>query len=103
MSNVQCPRCEGRKKVVAFGIVYKPGHDGPPVNLVLCPCCDGVGELTQERMARMQLGERFREYREKLGLGLRAAANEWGMKPSELSYIEQGRTVTDWKPPGFSD
>lgn len=101
MSNVQCPQCKGKKHVFAFGIVYAPGYDGPKADVVLCPCCDGVGELTQDRAARMRLGESFAEYRKELGLGLRAAAKAWGMSPSELSYIEQGRTATDWKPPGF--
>jgi hypothetical protein len=50
----------------------------------------------------MERGGQFHNYRvDVLGLGLREAAKLWGMKPTDLSYIEQGRVETDWVPPGF--
>lgn len=99
-----CPWCGGEKTVTATGIRYAPGFSGPQVLEMPCFVCDGVGKISTFQVDRMRLGESFRHYRvDVLGLGLREAANKWGMKASELSYIEQGKTATDWTPPGWSE
>jgi hypothetical protein len=47
-------------------------------------------------------GGKFHKYRvEVLQLGLRKAAELWGINAVQLSYIEQGRVETDWVPPGY--
>lgn len=100
----RCPACDGAKTVVAFGIRYAPGHSGPPHRELPCHVCDGIGEVSGEQVSRMERGGRFRRHRvDVLRLGLREAAIKWGMKPSELSYIEQGKVATDWTPPGLAD
>jgi hypothetical protein len=67
-----------------------------------CIVCDGKGTITDVRERRMERGAKFHNYRvDVLQLGLRKAAELWGMKPTELSYIEQGRVETDWVPPGY--
>jgi hypothetical protein len=67
-----------------------------------CPGCDGVGSITQEQQEQKNLGQSMRDYRVNvLRMGLREAADKWGMKPSELSNIESGRVVSDWRPIGF--
>jgi hypothetical protein len=100
---ITCPSCDGDKQLPAF-VSYAPGFSGPPVRLLPCPECDGVGSITQEHQARKQLGESMRKYRTNaLQLGLREAADKWGMRPSVLSMIEQGKIVSDWRPPGFTE
>lgn len=99
-----CPACDGKKTITGVFVKYAPGHAGPPVREFPCHVCDGRGEVTHDQILRMERGEKFRHYRSMiLGYGLRAAAERWGTKPSELSYIEQGKTETDWTPPGWSD
>lgn len=101
---VVCPECDGEKTVTADFVRYVPGHSGPPVRELPCHVCDGRGEVSSEQVSRMGRGDKFRHYRAMiLGYGLREAADRWGMKASELSYIEQGKTVTDWIPPGWAD
>jgi hypothetical protein len=101
---VACPECDGDKTMTAVFVKYAPGHSGPPVRELPCHVCDGRGEVSSEHVLRMERGEKFRHYRLRiLGYGLREAADRWGMKASELSYIEQGKTVTDWTPPGWAD
>ncbi len=104
LDDVTCPSCAGHKTVTATGIRYAPGFSGPQVVEMPCFVCDGVGRISTFQVARMKLGESFRHHRVfVLGLGLRKAANKWGMKAFELSGIEQGKTVTDWTPPGWLD
>lgn len=101
---VMCPGCDGERLVVVSGIRYAPGHDGPSVAKIACIVCRGAGEISEERVERIRLGESFANYRMGiLGLGLREAAKRWGLRASELSRIEQGEIVTDWVPPGWSD
>jgi hypothetical protein len=98
---ITCPACEGKKQLPCF-VAYAPGFSGPPVRLMNCPDCAGLGTVTQEFIKRKQLGESMRNYRVNiLQMGLREAANEWGMKPSELCQIESGRVVSDWRPLGY--
>lgn len=103
MPRFACPRCGGSKNAFAFGAIYKEGHSGPSSMIVPCNLCSGEGYVSGQRLALICRGQKFQEYRENLQLGLREAAVAWGMSPSELSHIEQGRVATDWKPPGFED
>jgi rRNA maturation protein Nop10 len=91
-----CPDCGGKGVLsVLFQIALKEME---------CPSCKGIGRVTLDHLARIELGKKFRKYRVEIcGLGLREAASLWGMKASELSYIEQGKTVTDWTPPGWGN
>ena len=101
---VACPECDGDKTMTAVFVRYAPGHSGPPVRELPCHVCEGRGEVSNEQVLRMERGNKFRHYRSRiLGYGLREAADMWGMKASELSYIEQGKIVTDWTPPGWAD
>lgn len=101
-SNILCPSCHGKKQVPVFGIRYAPGHTGPSSGIFPCHFCEGVGTISTERQARIAIGKAYHDYRvEVLQLGLREAADLWGLKPSHLSSIELGKVETDWKPPGF--
>jgi hypothetical protein len=90
-----CPRCDGHKTLDAF---FKGMH--APMT---CYVCNGAGTVTAMQLARIEHGQRIRDYREQRELGLREAANMWGLKPSYLSLIEQGRVTTDWVPPSFEE
>lgn len=99
-----CPACDGEGAMVVFGIRYAPGHSGPPVRKLRCHVCEGRGEVSGEQVLRMERGKSFRNYRVSiLSFGLREASNKWGMRAVELSRIEQGKTETDWTPPGWCD
>lgn len=75
-----------------------------PMGDYLCDVCDGIGQVTCNRLHRMQRGEALRHYRVKsCGLGLREAARLWNIKAVDLSRIEQGLVVTNWVPPGFNE
>lgn len=100
--SVQCPACNGDKTMTAVFVKYAPGYSGPPIREFDCYLCNGKGEVPKDQIERTDRGNAFRRFRvSELGLGLREAADKWGMKASELSLIEQGMTETDWKPPGF--
>jgi hypothetical protein len=99
-----CPTCGGDGTNVAAFIIYAPGHGGPPARVMQCHSCGGAGMVSKDHAERMRIGENYRDYRTNgIGLTLRSAAAEWGMSPSELSYIEQGKTITDWSPPGWAE
>jgi hypothetical protein len=69
-----------------------------------CPDCNGLGIVTPEFIERYTRGLDFKSYRERLGLGLREAADKWGIKASMLSDIEWGRIeIPHWTPPGYSE
>ncbi len=75
----ECPSCCGRKTVIATGIRYAAGFDGPQVVEMPCFVCDGVGRISSFQVDRMRLGESFRHYRVSvLHMGLREAAEKWG-------------------------
>ena len=99
MTNITCPACGGDKSMIATCIRYAPGHGGPPVLEMPCFRCDGRGEITPEHMERIKVGRELREYRrDTLGLGLREASERFGMRPSELSALEQGDADNkNWK------
>jgi len=100
---MRCPTCGGDGTNVTAFIIYAPGHGGPPARVMKCHSCGGTGIVSDEHAERIRIGENYRDYRTNgLGLTLRSAAFEWGMPPSELSYIEQGKTITDWTPPGWA-
>lgn len=102
--HVICPSCDGGKTTTAVFVRYAPSHNGAPVRQLPCHVCGGCGHVASDQIARMNRGRCFRRYRvDVLSLGLREAANKWGMKASELSCIEQGKTETEWTPPGWAD
>jgi hypothetical protein len=99
-----CPLCEGEQTLLATGIRYSPDFKGPRPNAMNVPCfgCEGSGIVSQQKLARMERGERWHGYRvNTLQLTLREAASKWGMNPSQLSRLEQGKEETDWSPPGY--
>lgn len=100
----QCPVCEGSETVIATGIRYSPDFQGSRQPAITMPCfgCKGEGKVSPAKLALMERGESWHAYRvNTLGLTLREAASLWGMKPSELSRLEQGEVDTDWSPPGY--
>lgn len=104
MSDIPCPSCGGSKQLQIVHVKYAPGYKGPPVTEMPCIVCDGAGTITAVREQRMERGGKFHKYRvDFLQLGLRKAAELWGINAVQLSYIEQGRVETDWVPPGFLD
>lgn len=83
-------------------VKYAPGYSGPPITELPCVVCNGKGVVSDVREQCMIRGAKFHDFRVNvLQLGLRKAAELWGMKPTELSYIEQGKVETDWVPPGY--
>ncbi len=101
---VMCPGCKGSKTMMACFVIYSPGHKGPRFREHNCSTCKGRGEISIEQHHRMELGKKYRDYRlNVIGYGLIQAAEKWGMNASDLSYIEQGKVVTDWTPPGWTE
>lgn len=83
-------------------VKYAPGYSGPPITELPCVVCNGKGVVSDVREQCMIRGAKFHDFRVNvLQLGLRKAAELWGMKPTELSRIEQGLIKTDWVPPGY--
>jgi hypothetical protein len=101
-SNV-CPRCDGSKKMIGMFPKYVEGHSGPPAIELDCPICSGQGTVSSDFEERSKRGAEFHRIRvDVLGLGLREAADLWGMKASELSNIETGRVDNShFKVPGI--
>jgi hypothetical protein len=101
---VTCPMCNGEKTLTAAFMRYSPVYEGPVVREFPCYICNSMGYVSKKQFARAERGEKFRRHRvDVLNLGLREAATAWGMMPSRLSHIEQGKVETDWTPPGWSD
>jgi hypothetical protein len=93
---ITCPTCRGGKQVTAFFPVYAksvPKADRKPVVDMDCPTCDGEGIITTEHATRMAAGRQLREKRLGKRLGLRRCAEAIGIKPSDLSYAEQGKLL----------
>lgn len=105
MSEIVCPRCHGNKKLTGIFPSYAPGRSGPPVIEMDCHICRGTGTVDSKTIQLIEAGRRCRKFRVEIcGLGLRRAAEQWGMNPSELSRIEQGVSEnTKWKPPGYPE
>lgn len=102
-SCVVCPGCEGSKVTEMVFVSYAPDYDGPPVRDVPCVVCDGIGNISAERMRLIELGESYRRFRvDVVKYGLREASEKWGVSVLELSLIEQGKSKTTWTPPGWS-
>lgn len=86
-----CPGCHGKKQLMAFGIVYAPGHSGPSSNLVDCPDCDGTGEISEQQVDWRRRGEIHRRSRIEAGIGLREYSERHGISPAELCRMESGK------------
>lgn len=94
-----CPMCSGDGFIIAAGIIYAEGHSGPPVDRLPCPRCSGKCSISWDEFRWGLKGDQLRSERENMGLGLRQAADLWGMKPSELSDIESGKVDNlEWSP-----
>lgn len=91
-----CPSCFGEGSVIAI-VDRRRGPSGPERRP--CSNCEGLGHITEERRASIQLGERVRRYRLDHNftvmeastalsglLGRRVTTVEW-------SGIERGRRV----------
>lgn len=100
-SYITCPECGGDRLTVGLA-KFTSGGCGPFA--VDCQACNGSGKITLENFANMAHGNKLQEYRVNvMELGLREAADQWGMKASELSAIERGKVITSWVPPGYVD
>ena len=96
-----CPNCRTTGSIHAVSFRNVAARGGDPNVVLKCPNCKGEGSIPVEMLEWMDHGERVRIQRvHELKLGLRTAADMWGMKASELSAIEQGLHYNlAWSPP----
>ena len=95
---VACPDCDGSGTMLALFVRYAPGHSGPPVREMRCPFCSGDRTVPREKLAWRREGDRIRDYRREHQLTLRVASERWGLRPSEVSALEQGLAFNlDWR------
>lgn len=88
---MNCPRCFGKGEVTSI-MCLNPG-DARQVT-VHCGDCEGTGDVTQERLAVLKFGDRYRTDRVLSGHSLRERAEQLGVRPMVLSDVEQGRLNT---------
>ena len=62
---------------------------------VICSFCDGTGLVTDQKLARIERGERIRRARIAEGKSVREKGAELGIEPQLLSAIEFGRAEID--------
>ena len=103
--SVDCPDCEGKGTQFVFGIRYAPGHSGPTAKDIPCTRCNGRKVIQEKQLAWIERGRELRRVRvEELQLGLREAADLWGMRASHLSKLESGKIDnSDWSPPADTE
>lgn len=70
-----CPDCEGLGQ---HGSLY-------------CQRCSGTGEVSQQVLDRIKVGEMLRDDRVRRGVRLRDEAKAVGMTPRQLSDLENGK------------
>lgn len=104
MSLVVCPTCNGSKQLFLLCVSYTKTLSQKRTGEISCFVCNGTGSISSDQLQRSEKGAKFRNYREStLNLGLREAAELWGMSPSVLSAIELGLLVSEWTPPGWKE
>jgi hypothetical protein len=72
------------------GILYAEGHSGPYANVFPCIDCEGKKVVPIAMLEWRRRGKEVRRWRRGLRLSLHEVAEKCGMRPSEVSYIEQG-------------
>lgn len=94
-----CPDCQGSGVMIALTFIkYAPGHTGPPSRELPCMFCRGEKTVSAEQLRWKREGQNIKAYRRANDLTLRGAAERWGLKPSEVSTLEQGRADnTHWR------
>jgi hypothetical protein len=96
---ISCPMCRGGPLVVltvkTVGGRRLTEEQLRAISQIECPDCDGLGIIMPRRYGWHVLGEKLKTWRVKVKrLGLREAAEKWGLTPSRLLGIEHGRVYT---------
>lgn len=83
-----CPACKGRKG----NVVLAKQTDGPcrPMQLP-CYLCKGTGQVSDEQLDWIKLGQKLREDRMARDESSREAAKRLGLHPVEYSRMEHGQ------------
>ena len=89
-----CPCCDGYGNIVLIGCVGVPAPRQKGIQGQLyCPQCNGSGQIDSRQMEAIEFGEKVQNYRlTVLRTTLRETTKQIGVKPSEQSCLEMGRT-----------
>lgn len=100
---MQCVRCNGTKKIMGlFGINSQTGKCMPVVELP-CHYCNATGKVPEDTPLWIEEGKKLSEFRRSFFKHtLRDEARRRGMKPSDLSDMEIGKTKPIF-PPEYRD
>jgi hypothetical protein len=79
-----CPQCYGNKVTIGFAC---PGFR--PIELE-CDMCRGTGEIGDEQVLWIKLGELCKDARRERGIVMRQFALESGIDASAVSRMERG-------------
>lgn len=94
---IECPSCRGAR----LEPMETLAHACRPIKARL-PCfqCDGAGRLSAKAPEWIARGRMLKDLRLAAAMGLRQAAELWGIHAAELSDIEHGRIDnTRWRSP----
>jgi len=87
---VTCPSCQGRRvQVIATSPLGLLG----PTRRLPCVTCDGTGKITMEFLQRILHGRYVRAHRIKAGRSVEDEALRLGIKPRELTDLENGLPI----------
>lgn len=88
-----CPACGGRTGT--HGFAYRvEGCNG--IEWVSCTLCRGDGSVTVSRAQVYERGKKIHDARMLKDITLREFATSLGLKPSDVSDIENGRSLDEF-------
>ena len=82
-----CPDCAGSGAISGIAC----GPRGGDVRSFKCSLCEGTGQVSAERLAKVEAGRRMRDERRARGITQRERAAELGMDDVAYSRLENGR------------
>lgn len=88
----KCPECNNGTATLLFPVYaqHVPKDRRKPVLEIPCDRCKGTGEVSEQSTRWIIIGRKMRKDRLARGFGLRREAMRRGIKPSELSDMENG-------------
>lgn len=84
----QCPKCRGEKQIYAF---ENRGDKPHTSGMRDCPCCEGIGHISDTKKKAIEDGYEMRLQRNNRGESLADCAYRLGISVAELSSIENGK------------
>ena len=91
---VKCPTCEGEGIIECFHVIYR---NKPNEFNKMLPCfrCEGRKTIPDEQLEWIKDGNRIKDHRRNLGIGIRKMAQIINIEAYELSRMEHGYAQPD--------